>query len=164
MRKNEKRVKGQLLIESLVGISVVTIGLLGVVGLVSRSLSLNRVISDQFTASYLSLEGIEIARNLLDANVISVPPEPWNKGFQNDGDFSVYYDSNSLISGGNQPLYLKDGFYSSDSSGTLTSFKRTVKVTNKSSGEIQVNSVVEWTTRGGGTFKVDNEHHFYNWR
>lgn len=164
MKKNNKKLGGQLLIESLVGISIVTVGLLGVVGLVSRSLSLNRVISDKFTASYLSLEGIEIVRNLLDANIIQ--EESWNKGFQTDGDYSVYYDSNELILGGNKPLYLKNGFYGADG-GELTPFKRTIHVTPSPKGddnEIQVNSIVKWTTRGGGAFKVDNEYHFYNWR
>ncbi len=160
MKKNSKKFKGQLLIESLVGISIVVVGLLGIVGLVSRSLSLNRVISNQYTASYLSLEGIEIARNLLDANVIQ--DNEWNAGFA-AGEYWVYYDSDKLTPGKNQPLNFNGEFYGDG--GLETSFKRTIIVSYPNdNNEIQVNSIIEWISRGGGDFTIDNEHHFYNWR
>jgi hypothetical protein len=159
--KNNKKTSGQLLIESLIGVSIVVVGLLGIVGLVSRSLSLNRVVSDQFTASYLSLEGIEIARNLLDSNVIK--GVPWNSGFGDNGSYEVDYNGESLSSSGNRYLRFDErtGLYSYDS-GEESPFKRTIKIVNNGD-EVAVNSIVTWESRGG-EYEIDNEHHFYNWR
>lgn len=166
--KNNRKTSGQLLIESLIGISIVVVGLLGIVGLVSRSLSLNRVVSDQFTASYLSLEGIEIARNILDSNVISRVDIPWNKNFENNNpnvSYEVDYKSKSLEISQNRFLRLNgDGFYDYSLSGEVKPFKRTIKVNYKSAeNEIIVNSIVKWESRGG-EYEVNNENHFYNWR
>jgi hypothetical protein len=158
--KNQKETKGQLLIESLIGISIVVVGLLGIVGLVSRSLSLNRVVSDQFTASYLSLEGIEIARNLLDANVIK--GGAWNSGFSDNNSYEVDYTSEALANSQNRYLKIdRNGFYNYGV-GDNSPFKRTIKVENKEE-EVVVNSIVEWESRGG-KYEINNEHHFYDWR
>jgi hypothetical protein len=162
MNKN-KKTSGQLLIESLIGVSIVVVGLLGIVGLVSRSLSLNRVVSDQFTASFLSLEGIEIARNLIDSNIIE--GRPWNSGFENNNPSVLYevdYKSGSLRNySGNYLRLNNEGFYGYDA-GSNTPFRRKIAVENKGE-EIAVNSIVEWSSRGG-EYEINNEHHFYNWR
>ena len=163
--KNGKKTSGQLLIESLIGVSVVVVGLLGIVGLVSRSLSLNRVISDQFTASYLSLEGIEIARNLLDANIIN--SNAWNQDFDNinpDVSYEVDYKSELLEVSRDRFLKINDGGFYGYGDGDDTPFKRTLKVVNKiDTGEVVVQSIVKWESRGG-EYEINNEHHFYNWR
>jgi Tfp pilus assembly protein PilV len=163
--KNHKKTSGQLLIESLIGVSIVVVGLLGIVGLVSRSLSLNRVVSDQFTASYLSLEGIEIARNLLDSNIIN--GDAWNAGFENNNpnvSYEVDYDSNLLENSGGRYLRINDNGFYNYNQGRTTAFKRTINVDNRvDDGEVVVNSIVKWSSRGG-EYEINNEHHFYDWR
>ena len=158
--KNHAKTSGQLLIESLIGVSIVVVGLLGIVGLVSRSLSLNRVVSDQFTASYLSLEGVEIARNLLDSNIIK--GEAWNQGFANTGSYEVDYNSPALEISRDRYLNFDANGFLSYSPGKATSFKRTIVVSG-SGDEVIVNSIVKWESRGG-EYEINNEHHFYNWR
>jgi len=174
---------GQLLIESMIGISIAVVGLLGILGLVSRSTSLNRVVSNQFIGNYLAAEGIEIVKNLIDSNIIQ--HKPWNEGFSN-GSFEADYTSLTLTpnqNGGfnwrgvrdytsltltpnqNRPLLFDstNNFYNYQS-GTPTIFTRTINITLIGSEEIKVNSIVKWKTRGGAQFEVNLEDHFFNWR
>ena len=57
---------GQSLIEVMVAVTALTVSFLGISSLLSQSLALNRVISNEATATYLASEGIEIAKNLID--------------------------------------------------------------------------------------------------
>jgi len=168
---------GYLIIEMMIGISIAVVGLLGILTLLSRSMSLNRVLSEQFIASYLAAEGIEITKNLIDANIIQ--SNPWNEGFTN-GSFEADYTSLSLASNQNQPILFDsaNNFYSYQS-GNPTPFTRIINIEFINieligspligspfigSEEMKVNSIVRWTTRGGGKFEVNLEDHFLNWR
>src|SRR3989344_7063024 len=95
--KNAKKFKtkrgGQLLVEAMVALGVITVGLLGMLELLSNSLSLNRVAADQYTGTYIASEGIEIIKNLIDKNVIA--GAPWNTGFSN-GFYEADYTNVSL--------------------------------------------------------------------
>ena len=53
----------------MVAITVLTVGFLGISSLLSQSLALNRVTTNEITATYLASEGIEIAKNLIDHDV-----------------------------------------------------------------------------------------------
>jgi len=153
--------RGYLLIESMIGISIAVVGILGILSLISRSVSLNRVVGDQFTGAYLAAEGIEIVKNLIGANIIN--RRPWNSGFM-DGDFEADYLSMFLDSGRNRRLLFDSTsrLYSYQT-GSPTNFIRTIKIELIGSGEIKVNSVVRWTSRGGGEFEANLENHFFNW-
>lgn len=153
--------KGQLLIESGIAISILVIGLLGIFGLLSRSLGLNNIISSQYIASNLASEGIEVVKNLIDANIIQY--RPWNQNIST-GSYEVIYNSPALES--NQDRFLR--FDSSDNiynyqSGQPTFFKRVIEIENIGSDEIRVNSKVNWQIRGG-SYSVNLEDHFFNWR
>lgn len=155
--------KGYLLVESIIAIMIVTVGLLGIFSLLSRSLSLNRVVSDRVKAAYLAAEGIEIVKNLLDNNLIQ--EKPWNSGVS-DGEYEVDYKSLSLSPKESRFLSFNssDGFYSYGDFQP-TSFKRTIIINNSEDGQtMRVNSDVKWTTRGGGKFEINLEDHFFNWR
>ncbi|MBT9171372.1 MAG: hypothetical protein DDT18_01746 [Actinobacteria bacterium] len=153
---------GQLIIESMIGISIAVVGILGVLTLLSRSISLNRVVSDQFTGAYLAAEGVEITKNLIDANIIQ--SKPWNRGFSS-GSFEADFNSMSLDPNQSRRLLFDsaNNFYSYDS-GNQTNFIRTINIQLIGSEEIKVNSIVNWTTRGGGKFEVNLENRFFNWR
>ncbi|MEK7481757.1 MAG: hypothetical protein AAB607_00100 [Patescibacteria group bacterium] len=160
----DKRLKisGYLLMEVMVAISLLTIGFLAVLSLVSNSISLNRVVSDQFTANYLAMEGIEIIKNLIDSNYLN--GNPWNQGFTND-DYEVDYQSAGIETDLSRRLLFDSatGFYGYQS-GNPTPFKRTLVISPNGSDEIKVNSIVKWTGRGGGNFEVNLEDKFFNWR
>lgn len=156
------RKSGQALVESIVALSVLTMGLLGIITLLSQSLGLNRSVSDNYTATYLGTEGIEVVKSIIDANQIQ--GRAWNEGLMN-GAYEVTYDSVSLTS--NQDRFLRyepaTNLYSYAGS-QATTLKRTVTIERISGDELRVLSRVTWTTRGAGSFDIVLEDHFFDWR
>ncbi len=61
--------KGQSLIEAIAALGILTVGLMGVLALLSRSFLLQRETADQAKATYLASEGLEIAKSIIDHNV-----------------------------------------------------------------------------------------------
>lgn len=157
----KKRESGYLLIESVVAITLLIVGFLGMLALLSNSIALNRVINDQFIANYLAAEGIEIIKNLIDSNVIQ--GRPWNENI-NVGDFEVDYQSSQLEVNQNRYILLdlannRYGY----GNGDQTAFKRTVYIDFVSPEQVKVNSIVKWTSRRG-KFEINLEDHFFNWK
>jgi len=154
------RKRGQTLIETLVAVSVLTAGFLGIVTLLSRSLGLNRVVSDNYAASYLAAEGVEVTKNILDTNAIK-----GNWPGISSGYFEVTYDSSSL-----SPYTGKKLEFDSDRNlfayfgGVETAFTRRITIDISNQDEVKVNSEVNWITRGGGALKINVEDHFFNWK
>ena len=87
-----RRNRGQAIIEVLVAVSMLTVGFLGVVTLLAKSLGLNRVVTESYTATYLAVEGVELVKNLIDANSIAGAGTPWNSGLT-DGTYEADYAS-----------------------------------------------------------------------
>jgi len=159
--KIKNRESGQLLIESMVGIGIAIVGLLGVITLLSKSVGINRVVSQQFSANYLAAEGVEITKSLIDSNVIK--HLPWNNGFST-GSYEADYTSSAL--GVNQDRFLSvdgAGFYGYQS-GAPSLFKRTIYIELIGPDQIKVNSIVRWGSRGGSQFEINIEDRFFNWR
>ncbi len=162
-----------MIVELMVALGVVTMGVMAMVALLARSLSLNRVVADQYTATYLASEGIEVVKNIIDHNVIralSGEPVAWNDNIEN-GMYEVEYDTdengccvNDIASGAERKLLFDSdtGFFGYGA-GAGTSFTRLVRITRVGDNELNVSSVVNWTTRGGGSFSVELEDHFFNW-
>ncbi|KKW47353.1 MAG: hypothetical protein A2128_02230 [Candidatus Liptonbacteria bacterium GWC1_60_9] len=153
---------GQLLIEAMIAISIITVGIVGVLALLSRSLTLNRVVADQYTATYLAAEGIEVVKNIIDANIVNV--RPWNQGLT-DGAYEVDFQSVALTPDqGRQVQFDAATGRFGYQGGAPTNYRRRIQIALVSADEVRVNSVVDWTTHGGGTFSLDTEDHFFNWR
>lgn len=171
------------MIESLVGITIATVALLGVLALLSQAIGTNKDVAAEFIATYLAAEGIEITKNIIDTNCAR--GRAWNTGIRG-GSYEFEYDT-TANNGGRLPGFLKisgspdersrdplfydsvSGLYSYDPSGVPTSFKRTIQIREDPSGlgadvELGIVSVVEWIVRGGGTEEVVMEDHFFNWR
>lgn len=171
---------GQSLVEALIAISVVMMGLMGALSLLSNSIGLSRTVSDNYLATYLSAEGIEVTKNILDHNAVlkskGVPGVSWNDDicvFANTA-FEVQYDTtssavmrlNNFSANSINPLLLDPatGNYSYNApGGQPTPFTRTIK-TSCSNEEISVQSIVRWKGRGGISSQVVLEDKFYDWR
>jgi len=153
--------RGQLLIESGISISILVVGLLGIFSLLSRSLSLNNVITSQYIASNLASEGIEVVKNLIDNNVLQ--KKPWNLSIPT-GSYEAAFDSLALDQNENRFLQFNPstGIYSYGI-GQPTPYKRDIEITDVGPDEIKVNSTVSWQIRGG-SYSVNLEDHFFNWR
>lgn len=167
-KNNFKRVSlrsrnGQSLVEAVVAVSVLITGFMGILGLLSRSFYINRVVADDYTASYLASEGIEVVKNLIDHNVIV--GSPWNSGFT-DGSYEVEYSTASFPL---QSFLGRNLLFSSSTdlygySGTVpTNFVRKVQIALIGQDEMIVNSTVSWNT-GSLQSSVNLEDRFFNWR
>lgn len=163
--KLKKSEQGQLLVEAVIAISFMVIGVLTFFGLLAQSVGYSRTISENYTATYLAAEGIEVVKNIIDANVLQ--GNPWNEGVPR-GNYEVEFDSTNLFQA-YMDRYLRiddDGLYSYDFSGLETPFKRMVSITfnpDRPSDEIVVHSKVSWKSRGRSSV-VDLEDHFFDWR
>ncbi|MFH1188801.1 MAG: prepilin-type N-terminal cleavage/methylation domain-containing protein [bacterium] len=160
---NDKQ-KGYLMVEMMISITLIVVGLLGVFALLTQSYAMQQPLADQYTATYLASEGIEIVKNIIDTNAIQ--KKQWNAGCIIDGDYGVDFSStvpDPLLAG----VYLKfddaTGWYSHQV-GRQTKFQRTVTIENVSNDELRIISTVAWKGKGGRAQKVVLEDHFFNWR
>ena len=152
---------GQLLIESGIAISILIVALLGILGLLSRSLGLNNVVSSQYIASNLASEGIEVMKNLIDSNIVQL--RPWNEGIDS-GFYEVAFDSLAVNQDQSRFLLFDSaGNNYNYQTGQPTFFKRVIEVENIGADEIKVNSRVNWQIKGV-SYSVNLEDHFFNWR
>ncbi len=152
---------GQFLVELLVALGILTTGFMAMLGLLSRSIGLSRVVSDDYVATYLASEGIEVAKNILDANARR-PGVGWNDGFA-DGVYEVSYDSAELTSRVPAQALTFDGVHYRYGEGSPTPFHRKVVIKLVGGDEVQMNSIVDWSSRGR-TAQVNLEAHFFNWQ
>ncbi len=149
-----------MLVESIIAVSIIVTGLLGVLRVLSYSLALNRDVGEKIIATYIAAEGVEAVKNIIDANYVN--SSSWNNGL-NDGDYEVSYDSGSLTPYSDNYLRIQNGIYSYAQEGEQTLFKRKIHIDNISPNEIRVVSTAAWPTKKG-TVKIDLEDHFFNWR
>lgn len=156
------------MIESMVSVGLVVVGLVGIFGLITRSINMNKDVQNRVVATYLAAEGIEIIKNIIDTNVEKSYETTWiwNQGL--NGLYEVQYDSrlNSLVpiaSTSTTKLTLNEatGRYMYGS-GLTTPYTRTVKVSG-GGDTINVNSFVEWTT-DNKKYVVHLSDVFLHWR
>lgn len=167
--------RGSLLIESIVAINIALIGLLGVLGLLSSSLTLNRDAGQKIIATYLAAEGVEVIKNMIDLNYVD-GSVGWNNGIRT-GSYEISYLRIETDLGGYEResenvLWFDSltGIYSYDSgNGEPTGFKRTVRIQendndgNVGTEEIVVNSILKWPSKTG-LQTINLEDHFFDWR
>jgi len=100
---------GSFLVEAMVAISLVMVGLLGIINLVAQSLRVNTDIVNRFVAANLAAEGIEVVKDIENAATMANPDgtvSKWSDIWTNVnvipfGSYEVQYDtavSNNLIS------------------------------------------------------------------
>jgi hypothetical protein len=170
-----KNIKGQAIVESIIALSVLTIGFLSLIALMSNAIGLSKVNSEYYVATYLAAEGIEVVKNIIDTNVITSGIS-WNQ-YLNDGLYEVEYNtqgselSSKKINDPRVSRYLNFDLNNkiyNYSTGVRTPFKRVIEIKNITINpndpinHIRVKSTVFWTSRGGAQFQVDLEDHFYN--
>lgn len=158
---------GQSLIEMIVALTMLTTAFLGITTLLTRSFSLNRTATTETVASYLAAEGIELTKNMIDYDVYH--GNAWETCCS-AGDHSV--DIANLISLGSTPdEYLKFDSNPNDSTanmyqyktGSDSPYKRRIRITIPQNYEIDVQSVVTWSSGLGTNESVTAEDHFYDW-
>jgi prepilin-type N-terminal cleavage/methylation domain-containing protein len=175
--------RGQSLIEVMVAMTMLTIGFLGAIALLSRSLALNRFTASNVTATYLASEGVEIAKNLIDHDVFAQEfggqGTGWGSCFGiGGGSFEIdlttgepggWGQCGNLVRWSSAPDPLEYNaathVYGYQNGGVQTAFTRRIDVSYAPNNvnEVTVVSTVFWQGLDGASEKVALEDHFYNW-
>jgi len=127
-----KSSKGFTIVELIIAIFILSIGVIGIYGAFSVIVILTADSSDNFTATYLAQEGMEVVRNIRDYNWIA--GQDWQAGLiadcstANGCQLDYKTDSSSVSPYGDSGSYLKiddNGFYNY-ATGNQTKFKRRI--------------------------------------
>jgi Tfp pilus assembly protein PilV len=169
--------RGQTLVEALVALSILTVGFVGIIVLLTRSFQLNRTTANDTQATYLAAEGIEVAKNLIDHDVYEQlsgnSSYSWGSCFPYSGShyyFPIDYETTDCASldvsnsAPDTPLYFNptsDTFSVNSLGANSTDFVRNIEVTNNGE-ELDVRSTVTWSNGALGN-TITLEDHFYNW-
>jgi len=169
---NETMKKGFTMMEILAAIFVITVGVMGVFGLIQQVISIITVSSSRLVATYLAQEGIEIVRNIRDSNWLeqrSIPERDWDHEL-GEGEWQAAYNSEKIkpYESGGDFLNISGGFYSY-SSGTPTKFKRKIRIFDKvdldgepGDDKMKVSVEVSWQERGR-SHQVTAQENVYRW-
>lgn len=176
----------------MIALGMLTIGFLGIVGLLSQSFYLNRVTRDQTTATYLAAEGVEIAKNIIDHDMYRNGGGHWGECFREalggaqEQDFAMDYttltggqscgtapqypelfdSARPLIYDTAQNRYGYNFLGAAPGSLVTTDFVRDISVTIPSAENgnlIIVSSTVTWSSSPLGSQGVTMVDYFYNW-
>ncbi len=150
-RKNQKKINfvggqcfspGFSLLGILVSCFVVSLSLIGILGLIASSLRAAEISKDRLVAAGLAQEGIEIVRNIRETNV------SWANWYGNFNlntvyNYRVQYNSSNFLPYSDTPLKINNGLFSYDS-GVDSYFYRKVTLRKLSADEIKVLVEVKW--------------------
>ncbi len=163
---------GFTLIEVLVAIFLLSIALTATTSIITMNDRSAATVSNNFIASGLVQEGMEVVRNIRDRDwFLDNPPgtNPFGTSVP-DGSYRVQWNSQALIPLGANPNLKRDaatGIFSYDT-GDDTIFNRWVNIVttpdNPSNVEKRVTVNVTWIERGGAVKSVSAEDHLFNWR
>ena len=156
--KNKKlkiSTRGFSLIETMVAITILVMVITGPITLASNSLKAASVSKNNFIASNLAQEGVELIRLLRTNNVIQ--GNDWMQDIRNGQDNcngSCYVDAKSLTlqhcTGQCPFLNIDSGGFYNYTSGTPTIFRRTISVQNVgAAGAYRIVVTIDWTERYG---------------
>lgn len=155
--------KGFTIVELVITIFVLSIAVIGVYNAFSILLISTTETINRFTAAYLAQEGVEIVRNIRDTNWLKADTDSesfhWDDGLADCGesvggceaDYTTDGTStNPLVPFGSDGRYLNidaDGFYSYNSSGTPTKFKRSIAIKQINDNTMEVLVQVAWSEK-----------------
>jgi type II secretory pathway pseudopilin PulG len=157
----KKLQKGFTLAESVIAITLIIIGIVGILNLINRSAGFANIASNRLIAANLGQEGIEIVRNIRDSNWVN--QENWKDGLVGfcDGIFQLDYNQ-GLKCNTNSFLLFDEELGYNHQEGKETIYKRRLEIAEITNAELRVKAIVSWQTRGGD-FEIVVEDHLYNW-
>jgi prepilin-type N-terminal cleavage/methylation domain-containing protein len=175
IRRHKKKEQGFTLVEVLIAILILAIALTSVFYVLVININDAVAISNNFIASGLAQEGIEVVRNIRDRDWFL--SNAWGASLP-DGIYRVQWNSiqcdgagqpvgcsvQPLLPFGSNPTLGKDsasGIYSYTSGGN-TPFQRTLTVSTISAVEKKIVVNVNWNERGVPK-SLSAEEHLFNW-
>ena len=155
------------MIELVVAIFIITTALVSIVSLANKNIQAQSINENTLTASLLAQEGLEIVRNMRDSNWQN--GHNWlgvGAGYDLSGAFGVDYNfSITPYNNIDEAIIYKQGeFYSHESAGEATIFKRLINVVFDPiyPDKLEVDCTVKWTNRGNDQTYVASME-LYNW-
>jgi len=170
MKTISKKIKGSVLLESMIAISLITVGLIGIVSFLSSSIRTSKDISQRFTAAYLAAEGIEAVKYEIEKNYQEKKVFDAGSCIDVSCRTIVTPGSSVMITEGSMFLNSLGDFF--EESGTGKGYSRQVFI---ESGEdnIHVFSAVTWGVSGAQSESKEDllknahtiivEDTFWNW-
>jgi len=176
MHKILKSQIGFSLLEVVIATTVISVGLVGILGLVIQNIAIQQTYKNTLVASMLAQEGLELARNSRDKNWLTAGAD-YNDGLAPLGVIAtstIYYDYNNkkiatssavAIDSAAAKLYLDaNGFYINSGTATSTIFSRIIVATvSATASSTVVKAEVGWSDRGKKRNYIA-ETILYDWR
>jgi prepilin-type N-terminal cleavage/methylation domain-containing protein len=168
MIKKPKK-NGFTIIETIAAIFMISVGMAAVFSLVIQSTSYVDLAAARLTAIYLAQEGIEVARNIRDSNILEMGRTgigDWDDNFSLSADYYNFdYRSQAIPDetncSGKNYLQVSGGFYAC-SSNTNSRFQRKIRLNQVSPDKIEAVVNVYWTDKGK-TNGVSVSEILYKW-
>ena len=162
---NNKKSQGFTLLEVIVAIFLITVGVGGSLALINQTLSAAQILPQKLIASYLAQEGIEIAKNIRDSNLLKIRQGlegvNWDSGLTGCASGCEADFNDPALSPNDRYLKIGNGFYNYDS-GQDVIFKRKMTITPEGVDILKVLVEVSWQERGR-THKVKAQANLYKW-
>ncbi len=158
----KQNLDGFTLLETIVAIFVITVGIIGVLSLVTQTISSATFSSHRLIAAYLAQEGIEIVRNIRDTNWLR--SLGWNNGL-GTGEYEADYQASSLSNFSGSPLNLENvtGYYGYDG-GNATKFTRKITIgAGPIADSLNIKVEVFWEEKGK-PYSIPAQENLYNWK
>lgn len=161
------RKKGFSILEIIASISIITLGLIGILSLIVQNIQVQKVNKNNLIALQLAQEGVELTRRERDNNWLN-----GNSAFLNitevDDSKSFAIDSNGIIDGvligDNASRLTTDTGYYLHGGSDISIFRRIVETTHSSAdSSIEVDCTVQWTEKNQ-TFRQTISAVLYDWR
>lgn len=157
------------LIEIMVVLFIISLGLVGILSLISQNLHSQSYNENNLVAYQLAQEGVELIRKVRDTNWRSIPVRVYNYGLTGNNYYMDFNDDYPTILSSNSSADLlrqdSEGFYKHDLPATATSsgFYRSIFIKETSPGTMFVGVTVRWAEREQDrSYTLDT--YLYDWK
>lgn len=160
--------KGFTLLEVLFSLFLLAATMVGVTSLFLQIIGFLPASKEQLQVSYLAQEGVEIVRNMRDANIIKINKTGtgnWDDGLTScAGGCEADYNDTSLAAYSHY-LQINSGFYEYGTGGIATPFQRKIMIDTSVSDKLKVTVQVLWQEKSRShSFTVrDDLYKRVNW-
>lgn len=160
------------LVETLVAVAILVGGLTATLGILSFMLRTVNVLKSEFVAAHLAAEGIEVIRNIRDANWLRRDIGGESRGWRDDltaANYEVAFDSRVPEANQNRLLNLDAAGRYTYNAGAPTSFKRRIELQwvdtpgTPTVERVRVRAVVRWQDQFQSR-QVVVEDLLYDWK
>lgn len=165
--RDMKKQTGFSILEIVVAIFIITMGMVGVLSLITQNIQVQYINKNNLIASQLAQEGLELVRNKRDKNWLE--GNDWTYGIT-PGTYKVDYTGYIGVVSGVEETRLQqrndaeqEGYYWYGENGANTIFYRLITTSQDSVESLDVSCLMQWEDRGQ-TYQYVTDTVLYNWK